>query len=178
MGCVLDEVSTDGVECSRKVASGRRVAGAIRSLVNARDLKIECARVLHETLLIPILMYGSETMLWKEKKRSKIRYVQMDNLRVLVGIRRMGRVPNALIRELRGAAKGVDEKIDEGVLRWFGNMERMEKDRTAKRVYVGECAGSCSVTRPRNRWINTVKDEELLEEKGFGYQANKENGAR
>ena len=27
-------------ECSRKVASGRRVAGAIRSLVNARDLKL------------------------------------------------------------------------------------------------------------------------------------------
>ena len=34
----LDESSTDGAECSRKVASGSRVAGAIRSLVNARDL--------------------------------------------------------------------------------------------------------------------------------------------
>ena len=57
-------------ECSRKVASGRRVAGAIKSLVNARDLQLECARVLHETLLVPVLMYGSETMLWKGKKRS------------------------------------------------------------------------------------------------------------
>ena len=32
-------------ECSRKVASGRRVAGAIRSLVNARSLQLECDRV-------------------------------------------------------------------------------------------------------------------------------------
>ena len=32
-------------------------------------------------------MYGSETMLWKE--RSRIRDVQMDNLRDLLGIRRM-----------------------------------------------------------------------------------------
>ena len=32
-GCVLYESSTDEAECSRKVASGRRVAGAIRSLV-------------------------------------------------------------------------------------------------------------------------------------------------
>ena len=31
--CVLDESDTDGAECSRKVASGRRVAGAFRSLV-------------------------------------------------------------------------------------------------------------------------------------------------
>ena len=60
--CVLDESGTDGAECSRKVASGRRVAGAIRSLVNARDLQFECARVLHETYLAPALMYGSEAM--------------------------------------------------------------------------------------------------------------------
>ena len=39
--CVLDESGTDGAECSRKVASGRRVAGTIRSLVNARDLQLE-----------------------------------------------------------------------------------------------------------------------------------------
>ena len=31
LGCVLDESGTDDAECSRKVASGRRVAGAIRS---------------------------------------------------------------------------------------------------------------------------------------------------
>ena len=37
--------------------------------------------VLHKTLLVPIVKYGSETMLWKEKKRSRIRAVQMDNLR-------------------------------------------------------------------------------------------------
>ena len=76
-------------QCRRKVTSGRRVAGVIRSLVNARDLQIECARVLHETLLVPVLMYGSETMLWKEEERSRIRAVQMDNLRDLLGIRRM-----------------------------------------------------------------------------------------
>ena len=37
-------------------------------------------------------------------------------------------------------------------------MEIMENDRIAKRVYVGECAGSHSVGRPRKRWIDTVKD--------------------
>ena len=38
--CVLDKSGTDGVECSRKVVSRRRVAGVIRSLVNARDLSL------------------------------------------------------------------------------------------------------------------------------------------
>ena len=52
-------------------------------------------------------------MLWKEKERSRIRAVQMDNLRGLLGIRRMDRVLNAWIRELCGVKKG----LDEGMLR-------------------------------------------------------------
>ena len=62
---------------------------AIRSLVNGRGLQLECARVLHETLLVPVLMYGSDIMIWKEEERSRIRAVQMDKIRSLLGIRRM-----------------------------------------------------------------------------------------
>ena len=72
---------------------------------------------------------------------------EMDNLRGLLGIRRIDKFLNAWIRQLCGVTKGGDEKIDEGVLQWFGHVERMENDRIAKRVYVGECAGSRSVDR-------------------------------
>ena len=58
----------------------------------------------------------------------------MDNLRGLPGIRRMDKVPNARIRQLCGVTKSIDVKIDEGVLRRFGRVERMENDRIAKRV--------------------------------------------
>ena len=73
-------------------------------------------------------------------------------------IRRMDRVLNAWIRELFGVTKGVDKRIDEGVLRWFGLMQRMENYSIAKRVYVGECAGSRFGVRTRKRWIDAVKD--------------------
>ena len=55
LGCVLGESRTDEAECNSKVASGRRVAGAVRSLVNARSLQFECASVMHESLLVPVL---------------------------------------------------------------------------------------------------------------------------
>ena len=57
--------------------------------------------------------------------------VQMDNLRGLLGIGRMDRVPNARIRELCGVKKGLDEETDEGLLRWFVHVERMESYRIA-----------------------------------------------
>ena len=94
LGVVLDKSGTTGAECSFKVLNGKRVAGAIRSLVNARDLQLQYARVLHETLLVPLLMYGNETILWKEEERSRIRAVHMDNLRGLLCIRRIDRVRN------------------------------------------------------------------------------------
>ena len=46
-GFTVDESGTDGAECIRKLVSGRSVAGAIRSLVNARNFYLEYARVLH-----------------------------------------------------------------------------------------------------------------------------------
>ena len=135
MESVLDESGTDEAVCSRKVVNWRRVACAIRPLVKARSLELECARVLHESLLVPVLTYVSETMVWRENERSRIRSVQMDDFRGLLGIRRMDKVPNARIRQLCGVIKGVDEKID-GVLRRFGHVERMENNGIAKRVYV------------------------------------------
>ena len=77
----------------------------------------------------------------------------MDKIRGLLSIRRMDRVLNAWIRELCEVGKGLDEKIDEGMLQWFGHMERMESNRFAKRVYVGECVASCSVDSLQKRWI-------------------------
>ena len=50
------------------------------------------------------------------------------------------------------------ERINEGVIRLFGHAERVEDDRFAKIVYVGECAGSRSVGRQRKRWTDIVKD--------------------
>ena len=117
LGCVLDALGTDGAECSSKVAGRRRVADAIKSLVSARDLQLEYTRIFHKTLLVPVLIYWSRKMLWK-KKRSRLRAVQMDNLRGLLGIRRIDKFQNARIRELC-EVKGLDERIDEGVIQCF-----------------------------------------------------------
>ena len=49
---------------------------------------------------MPLLLHGSETMIWRGKERSVIRDVHMDNLRGLLGVRTMDRIQNARIRGL------------------------------------------------------------------------------
>ena len=63
----------------------------------------------------PVLLCGSETMVCREKERSITRTVNMDNLRGLMGLKRMDRGPNVRKSELCGVTKGVGEKIDESV---------------------------------------------------------------
>ena len=101
---ILDESGTDEAECRRKVGSGRRVAVAIRSLVNAR--------VSHESLHVGVLMYSSE------KEKSRTRTLQMDNLKGLLGIRRMDKVQNAWIKELCGVTKGPMKAFSDGSAMW------------------------------------------------------------
>ena len=54
----------------------RKAAGATRSLVNVMSQQLECTRMLHEALLMAVLMYVSETMMWREKGKSRIRAVR------------------------------------------------------------------------------------------------------
>ena len=83
---------------------------------------------MHKSLLVTVLMYGNEAKIWKENKRSRIRAAQMGNLRGLLGIRKIDKVLNARIRELYGVTHGVDERIDEGVLRLFDHVNGERQD--------------------------------------------------
>ena len=48
--------------------------------------------MLHDTLLVPVVLYIRESIICREKERSLIRALQMDNLIGLLGIRRMDRM--------------------------------------------------------------------------------------
>ena len=63
-------------------------------------------------------------------------------------IRGIDGVSSALIRELYGVTKVVDETIDESILRWFRHIERMGNNRTTNRLCVGKCVGSHLVGQP------------------------------
>ena len=59
-------------------------------------------------------------LIWREKKRSRIMAVQMDNLRGLLGIRRMAKVPNVQIRKMC--------RVREGLMKVFSDDSDMWKE--------------------------------------------------
>src|SRR5678815_191057 len=103
-------------------------------------------------------MYSSETMVWNKRYRSKVHCVQMDNLRGVLGVKRIDKMRNERIRELCGVKKGVKERINESTLRWFGQVERMNDSRLVKRMHSGECVENRPGGRPKKKWIESVNE--------------------
>ena len=73
--------------------------------------------------LCPFLMYGNEIMILR-KERSRIRALQRENLRGLVGIRRTDKLQNLRIRELCG----VTRELMKGLRRVFSGGSAMWRE--------------------------------------------------
>ena len=115
LGDVLAESNIDGVKCRRRVESGMKVAGAIIYLVNDESLQFDCAKILHKTLVVPVLLCGSEAMACRKKERSRIRGVRMDNLKGFYELREQS--AKFGVMRVVWSDEEVDERIDESVLR-------------------------------------------------------------
>ena len=59
-----------------------KVEDATRSLVNAGSLQLKYTRVLHETMLVLVLLYGSETTVGRDKGRIMLELCKLTTLEV------------------------------------------------------------------------------------------------
>ena len=80
---------------------------------------------MYEGMTEPSLLYGCEAWTLKVSERKRMEAVEMDCLRNICGLKRIDRVPNVEIRRC-GKNVSVSQRIDQGVLRWFGHVERMK----------------------------------------------------
>ena len=62
--------------------------------------------------------------------------------------------------------------MNQGVLRWFGHVERMADERLVKRVYGSDIRGVRCRGRPRKVWMDGV--HEILGRRGLNIQEAKE----
>ena len=69
----------------------------------------------------------------------------------------MDRVRNEEVRRRAGTERELASRADQGVLRLFGHVERMDDYRMARRVSMAEVGGGRVRMRPRLGWMDGVK---------------------
>ena len=100
--------------------------------------------------------------------RRRVEVFEMNGLRAICKLRRVDRVRNNRIKEMCEWKKSMTERAEQGVLRWFGHLIRMNEERIVKKVFNSEVDGERGRGRPKLRWMDGVS--ELLNRRGLGLQ--------
>ena len=113
---------------------------------------------MYESIVVPGMLYGSETWAMSARDRSRLEVVEMKCLRSICGVTRMDRLRNEYIRNRCDLKNGIGVKVERNVLRWFGHIERMDDERLVKKVYESSVEGGRRRGRPCKRWKDCVKE--------------------
>ena len=161
-------VAADGsmeVEVGKKVVEGSKVLGAVKGVLKGRSMSMEAKRSIYEGVIVPTVTYGAETWSLREAERRRLDVFEMKCLRSMVGVTRMDRVRNEVVRERTGVGEALSSRVDRMGLRWFGHMERMEEGRLVKDVMDAGVTGNRTRGRPRFTWGDGIK--RALDAKGM-----------
>ena len=154
LGSVI--AANGGVEADvrYRVNEGCKVLGALKVVMKNRGLGMNVNKVLYEKVVVPTVMYGSESWGVKVTERQKLNVFEMKCLRSMTGVSRLDRVRNEVVRARKGVRRA---GVVMNVLRWFGHVERMDNERLLKKVMNAKADGRSARGRPRFGWMDGVK---------------------
>ena len=67
------------------------------------------------------------------------------------------RVRNEVVRARKGVRRELAARVDMNVLRWFGQVERMDNKRLLKKIMNAKVDGRSATGRPKFGWIDGVE---------------------
>ena len=155
LGTILSADGTCEEEIEHRVGAAARVIGAMKKeVLERRELKKATKMRVYNVMVIPTMLYGSETWTVMKRHESRLGATEMAYLRRVVGVTRSDRVRNADVRETVNQ-EGVMEKVRRKQRAWKEKLEQMEDGRLVKKVYNEEIAGKRPRGRPRKKWIDS-----------------------
>ena len=133
LGSVI--AANGGVEADvrQRVNEGCKVLGALKGVMKNRRLGMNVKKVLYEKVILPTVMYSSESWGMKVTERQKLNVFEMKCLRSMTGISWLDRVRNEVVRAGTGVRTELAARVDLNVLRCFGHVERMDNERLLKK---------------------------------------------
>ena len=165
LGSVFSKHGTMEAETRERALQGRKVVGAVGSVMRGRSVSVDVKRGIRDCVLLPALTYGGETWNWKAADESRIRAVEMSYLRGACRGYGPDRMSNEEVYERfemgeksAGVGCGVVETVKRSTLRWFGHLERMEDERLTKKVYRSSVPGPNARGRPLGTWEGKVDE--------------------
>ena len=158
LGSTMSNTATIDDEINLRVARASASFGRLRERVwNRHGLSYETKLKVYHAVVLPSLLYGSETWTVYARHLQKLQSFHMRCLRQILHVRWQERVPDTEVLQ-RSNSTSIHSMIMESQLRWSGHVARMPEYRLPKQVFFGELStGNRSRGRPIQRYKDTLK---------------------
>jgi len=130
----------------------------LSSRLLSKNLKIK----IYRTIILPIVLYGCESLSLTLREVRKLRVFENEVLRRIFEPRRdevtgeWRRLHNEELNDLY-SSPNIVRVIKSRRMRWAGHVARMGEERGVYRVLVGKPERKIPLGRPRRRWVDNIR---------------------
>ena len=137
LGSCLHRRLQDDADVDNRIKSATGVFGALKkSIFRTRYIKPCTKKNVYTTIILSILLYGSESWCLTEKLMNRLRTFHNQCIRTMCGVTRWHtmthEISNKTLRDRMGM-ESIDQYISERKLRWAGHVARMEHSRLPRK---------------------------------------------
>ena len=162
LGSTIPTDNSLDIEVRTRLLKANRAYFSLIRLFRSKTLKISTKLLLYRTMVLPVLMYSSETWALSQKQGESIAAFERKILRRIFGpVHEVGRFRSLYNHEVYERYNGVDvvKLIRLNRLRWAGHLYRMSEDDPARKVFSGSILGMRRRDRPCLRWKDGVDQD-------------------
>ncbi|KAK3559357.1 hypothetical protein QTP86_012766 [Hemibagrus guttatus] len=148
LGSTVQSNGECGKEVKKRVQAGwngwRKVSGVLCD----RKISARIKGKVYRTVVRPAMLYGLETVSLRKRQESELEVAELKMLRFSLGVTRLDRIRNEYIRGTAHVGR-LGDKVREARLRWFGHVQRREREYIGRRMLDMELPGRRQRGRPK-----------------------------
>ena len=112
LGSVIAANGRVEADVHHRVNEGCAVLGALKGGMKNRGLGMNVKKVLYEKVVVPTVIYGSESWGMKVTERQKLNVFEMKCLRSMTGVSRLDKVRNEAVIAKAGVRRELAARVD------------------------------------------------------------------
>ena len=164
LGSVVEAKGGIGKEVCERIAKASRAFGMLKKPVfKDRNLSITTKRLVYKSIVLGVLLYGSETWTTTCSITRKLESFHNRCLKGILGItseqQRMEKITSIQIAKRFGMDESLEDTIIVRHLHWLGHLARMEDDRVPKKMLFGWLPRPRPPHGTKMRWWDRVRKD-------------------
>jgi hypothetical protein len=161
LGTTITDQNLIHEEIKRRLNSGNAYCHSAHNLLSSRLLCINIKIKIYKTIILPVVLYGCETLSLTFMKENRMRVSENRVLRIFGPkwdevTRGWRKLHNEELHNLYTSPTIFRMVKWRRRVRLAGRVARMGENRTAYRILVGKQEGKRPLGRPRRRWVDNI----------------------